>query len=64
MTDSPQEQGPPTKAPGDVAAKRVCLRCRTVFSSEGFGERICPRCKSSTFWKTALPLRETRSGKR
>lgn len=24
--------------------KRVCLKCRENFDSEGVGNRICPRC--------------------
>lgn len=46
---------PPKTAQGDVSARRVCLRCRTVFLSEGFSERICKRCKSSGAWKNAAP---------
>ncbi|MDG3041740.1 hypothetical protein [Roseicyclus marinus] len=44
-----------TLSPRDVAASRACLRCGTVFFSEGFGERICARCKASTVWRTSLP---------
>lgn len=42
-----------SKSPRDVATTRACLRCKTVFQSEGFGERICPRCKGSAVWKSA-----------
>jgi hypothetical protein len=53
----PWSQTAPTADPvhRDMAANRPCLRCRTVFLSEGFGERICARCKASTVWRTALP---------
>lgn len=44
-----------TLSPRDVAENRACLRCGTVFLSEGFGERICARCKASTVWRTSLP---------
>jgi len=47
--------GSPQPARGDVAAERVCLRCRTPFPSEGFGERICKRCKGQSAWKSANP---------
>ena len=47
------------KTPRDVPTTRACLRCKAVFQSEGFGERICPRCKGSSVWKSALPLRGT-----
>lgn len=42
------------KATADVAAARACLRCRSTFWSEGFGERICSRCKGSTVWRSAI----------
>jgi hypothetical protein len=42
------------RATADIAAERVCLRCRSPFSSEGFGERICPRCKRSAVWRAAI----------
>ena len=41
------------KAMADVAAERACLRCRSTFWSEGFGERICSRCKGSAVWRSA-----------
>jgi len=43
------------RARGDVAAERTCLRCKAVFWSNGFGERICTRCKSTVAWRTAMP---------
>jgi hypothetical protein len=42
------------KATADVAADRPCLRCRSIFWSEGFGERICPRCRGSAVWRSAV----------
>jgi hypothetical protein len=46
----------------DGVARRACLRCRAVFDSEGFGERICPHCKESAVWKSSAPLRAGRDG--
>ena len=46
----------------DGAARRACLRCRALFDSEGFGERICPRCKGSAVWKSSALLRGGRDG--
>lgn len=43
------------KAATDIAAERVCLRCRSTFWSEGFGERICTRCKGSAVWRGSIP---------
>ncbi|MCU4652010.1 hypothetical protein N8I71_04170 [Roseibacterium sp. SDUM158016] len=43
------------KACGDVARMRTCLRCRAEFPSEGFGERVCRKCKSSSTWRSAAP---------
>lgn len=40
----------------DVAARRACLRCKTMFFSEGFGERICPQCKGSVAWRSGLSV--------
>lgn len=41
-------------ATADVAAERTCLKCRSTFWSEGFGERICSRCKGSIVWRSAV----------
>ncbi len=43
------------KAKADVAAQRICLRCRSTFWSDGFGERICSRCKGTVAWRAAVP---------
>ena len=45
----------PSRALGDVPKMRCCLRCDASFRSEGFGQRICARCKSSTVWRAAVP---------
>ena len=42
------------KAPADVAAARACLKCGSTFWKQGFGERICFRCKGSTDWRSAI----------
>jgi hypothetical protein len=42
------------RARADIAAERVCLSCRSAFWSEGFGERICARCKGKIAWRTAV----------
>ena len=55
MTTLDQILSPPGPARGDIAAERACLRCRAPFPSEGFGERICKRCKGQTTWKSAIP---------
>lgn len=46
----------PARALGDVPRERQCLRCDTVFWSEGFGERICRRCKGLNAWRNAVPV--------
>lgn len=38
-----------------VAKDRSCLRCRKGFQSNWSGERICPRCKSSSSWQRGTP---------
>ena len=45
----------PGHTPKDVPRERKCLRCETKFQSEGFGERICRRCKGSNAWRNAAP---------
>jgi hypothetical protein len=50
----------PGAAAADVPRTRHCLRCRTPFPSEGFGERICRACKGTLAWRTAVPLRRSR----
>lgn len=42
------------RATADIAAERVCLKCRSPFWSEGFGERVCSRCKASSVWRAAI----------
>jgi hypothetical protein len=53
-----------TRAATDIAAERLCLRCRTPFWSEGFGERICARCKGSAVWRAATPHRSDQGRRR
>lgn len=45
----------PSRALGDVPKLRFCLRCRVSFWSEGFGQRICAKCKNTTVWRAAMP---------
>ncbi len=45
---------PTIKATADVAATRACLRCKSTFWSEGFGERICSRCKGTVAWRSTI----------
>ena len=44
----------PTGAVADIAAERNCLRCRKTFWSEGFGQRVCAKCKGSSVWRSAI----------
>lgn len=46
----------PALARNDVPQERRCLRCSTTFWSEGFGERICRRCKGSNEWRNSAPV--------
>lgn len=54
MTKLVDQDNGPVRAIDDVPKERLCLRCRTLFSSEGFGERICRRCKASRSWKMGV----------
>ena len=64
MMTTDQILDPPKPARGDVAAERLCMRCRTPFPSEGFGERICKRCKGQAAWKSAIPTGDGGSRRR
>lgn len=44
------------RAVGDVPRERRCLRCDALFWSEGFGERICRRCKGLDVWRNAVSV--------
>jgi|GEM_PF-1066710 len=44
------------RALGDIPRERPCLRCETTFMSEGFGERICRRCKGLNAWRSAVAV--------
>lgn len=35
----------------DLTTKRECLKCETIFTSQGFGNRICEPCKSTEVFK-------------
>ncbi|SEM19336.1 hypothetical protein SAMN05443999_11521 [Roseovarius azorensis] len=43
----------PARALDDTPKERCCLRCKAIFWSDGFGERICRRCKGLTAWRNA-----------
>jgi hypothetical protein len=47
---------PNKRALGDKPRERPCLRCDVVFWSDGFGERICRRCKGLNAWRNAVPV--------
>ncbi len=34
------------------AKTRQCLMCSTPFPSQWAGERVCPKCKSSSTWRS------------
>lgn len=52
------------KATADIGAERACLRCQRSFWSEGFGERICKRCKGTVEWRSAVPGGDGKSRRR
>lgn len=45
------------RAHGDVPAERICLKCKASFPSDGFGDRLCKRCKSGGGWKNSALAR-------
>lgn len=48
----------------DVPTTRPCLVCGSRFESGGFGERVCPGCKSKKVWKDGEAISSRRSGSR
>lgn len=34
------------------AKTRNCLMCRDLFPSQWAGERVCPKCKSTSAWRS------------
>jgi hypothetical protein len=54
MTNSAETIHTIARARGDIAAKRNCLRCKSTFWSEGFGERVCTRCKGMVSWRSGV----------
>ena len=34
------------------AKNRHCLMCRDTFLSQWAGERVCPKCKSTSAWRS------------
>ncbi len=38
--------------PNSEPKLRHCLTCRDSFTSAWAGERICPKCKSSSTWRS------------
>lgn len=54
MTNSEDTGFTAAKARGDVAAERACICCKTKFWSEGFGQRICARCKGRKSWQSGI----------
>ncbi len=56
MTARADQEPSQAEARKDVPQERHCLRCCTVFWSEGFGERICRRCKGSNAWRNGVSV--------
>ena len=64
MTEPKSDAQLITKPLGGVPAEYPYILCGTKFWSEGFGERICRRCKSAASWKSAVPAFDWRFGRR
>ena len=42
------------RAISDIPKLRACMLCKENFQSDGFGDRICRRCKSSNTWRNGI----------
>lgn len=47
--------------PASTPKTRHCLRCQTEFASAWAGERVCPRCKGTSGWRTGVALQGART---
>jgi hypothetical protein len=45
------------RSSSDAPKSRQCLKCRVDFPSEWSGERVCPRCKKTTGWRSGVQAR-------
>ena len=43
--DWDEEESVIHRAEGDVAAERACIACGEAFMSEGWHNRLCPKCR-------------------
>jgi hypothetical protein len=43
--------------PADDPKHRRCLKCGDDFPSEWAGQRVCPRCKKRSEWRSGAPPR-------
>jgi len=64
MAEGAMPYGVTVRARRDVPQNRHCLRCETLFWSDGFGERICRRCKGVNAWRNAVPVSPASSRRR
>jgi len=51
----------PAEAVTESRRKRACLSCHTTFDSAWAGERVCPRCKGSTKWRSGGGMESRRT---
>jgi hypothetical protein len=49
-----------TRSGGARTTERPCLRCQDRFPSAWAGERVCPRCKSTSAWREGMPEMSSR----
>jgi hypothetical protein len=54
----PSSNKPPENNPDAGTSTRICLMCLRPFPSLGRHNRICPSCKNSTEYESAMSLSE------
>jgi hypothetical protein len=47
----------PEQPDADAPRYRRCLKCGDDFPSEWAGQRVCPRCKKRSEWRSGAPPR-------
>jgi uncharacterized paraquat-inducible protein A len=57
MIRSQSNESPVDQSASREPKSRQCLKCRADFPSEWSGERVCPRCKKKTGWRSGVRSR-------
>jgi hypothetical protein len=57
MNRAQPKTAPSERSDADDSKHRRCLKCGDDFPSEWAGQRVCPRCKKRSEWRSGAPPR-------